>query len=66
LFSDQVQSSKNCVAQIYEERKKQRQGYAIYAFNHLRTMLNGVECMAHPSGIDQRRERYPLSYILFV
>ena len=27
------------------------------------TMLNEVECMAHPSGIDQRRELYPLSFL---
>uniref|UniRef100_A0A0K0D2K2 COesterase domain-containing protein n=1 Tax=Angiostrongylus cantonensis TaxID=6313 RepID=A0A0K0D2K2_ANGCA len=26
------------------------------------TILNEVECMAHPSGIDQRRELYPFFY----
>uniref|UniRef100_A0A0K0DE01 Craniofacial development protein 2-like n=1 Tax=Angiostrongylus cantonensis TaxID=6313 RepID=A0A0K0DE01_ANGCA len=29
------------------------------------TILNEVECMPHPSGIDQRRELYPLSFLSY-
>ncbi|VDM59346.1 unnamed protein product [Angiostrongylus costaricensis] len=33
---------------------------ARYVFSHLQMMVSEVECMAYPSGIDQRRELCPL------